>query len=51
MVIVAQVTIDDELAKLTSAIVAINGWNRFAIAFRATPGVHPPANRPAALAV
>ena len=28
---------DDELAKLTLAIVAINGWNRFGIAFRASP--------------
>ena len=29
---------DEELAQLTLLIVAINGWNRFAIAFRA---VHP----------
>jgi AhpD family alkylhydroperoxidase len=42
---------DDELAKLTLAIVTINGWNRFAIAFRATPGAHLPANRSGALAV
>jgi AhpD family alkylhydroperoxidase len=42
---------EDELAKLTLAIVAINGWNRFAIAFRATPGGHPAANRREALAV
>jgi AhpD family alkylhydroperoxidase len=29
---------DDELAKLTLAVVAINAWNRFGIAFRAVPG-------------
>jgi AhpD family alkylhydroperoxidase len=29
---------DDELAKLTLAVVAINGWNRFGIAFRLIPG-------------
>ncbi len=29
---------DEELAKLTLAVVAINGWNRFAIAFRKMPG-------------
>lgn len=40
-----------ELAKLTLAIVAINGWNRFAIAFRAAPGEHSPANHPAPLSV
>ncbi len=28
----------EELAKLTLATVAINGWNRFAISFRAEPG-------------
>jgi AhpD family alkylhydroperoxidase len=33
---------DDELAKLTLAVVAINGWNRFAIAFRAKPGSYQP---------
>jgi AhpD family alkylhydroperoxidase len=31
---------DTELANLTLAIVAINGWNRFAIAFRAVPGTY-----------
>ena len=30
---------DDELVKLTLAVVAINGWNRFGIAFRSAPGV------------
>ena len=34
---------DAELAKLTLAIVAINGWNRFNIAFRAVPGEYQPA--------
>ena len=29
-----------ELADLTLAIVAINGWNRLAIAFRAVPGTY-----------
>lgn len=29
---------EEELVNLTLAIVAINGWNRFAIAFRAVPG-------------
>jgi len=29
---------ETELANLTLAIVAINGWNRFSIAFRAVPG-------------
>ena len=33
---------DDELAKLTLAVVAINGWNRFGIAFRAAPGHYQP---------
>jgi AhpD family alkylhydroperoxidase len=36
---------DGELAKLTLAIVAINGWNRFGIAFRAAPGHYRPAHR------
>ena len=31
---------DTELANLTLAIVAINGWNRLAIAFRAVPGTY-----------
>jgi AhpD family alkylhydroperoxidase len=33
---------DAELAKLTLVIVAINGWNRFGIAFRAEPGRYHP---------
>ena len=36
---------DDELAKLTLAIVAINGWNRFSIAFRAVPGHYQPTHK------
>jgi AhpD family alkylhydroperoxidase len=34
---------DKELAALTSAIVAINGWNRIAIAYRFTPELAPAA--------
>ena len=33
---------DDELAALTLAIVAINGWNRFAVGFRAEVGGYVP---------
>lgn len=37
---------EEELANLTMAIVAINGWNRIAIAFRTPPGTYePPARR------
>lgn len=36
---------EDELANLTMAIVAINGWNRIAIAFRSTPGTYEPPVR------
>ena len=36
---------DDELAKLTLAVVAINGWNRFGIAFRAAPGHYQPIHQ------
>jgi alkylhydroperoxidase family enzyme len=42
---------DDELAKLTLAVVAINGWNRFGIAFRATPGRYHPARHAETVAV
>jgi AhpD family alkylhydroperoxidase len=34
---------EEELTKLTVAVVAINGWNRLAIAFRAEPGRYQPA--------
>jgi AhpD family alkylhydroperoxidase len=33
---------EEELANLTLAIVAINGWNRFAISFRTAPGTYQP---------
>ena len=33
---------EEELANLTLAIVAINGWNRFAISFRTVPGTYQP---------
>jgi AhpD family alkylhydroperoxidase len=33
---------ETELANLTLAIVAINGWNRLAIAFRMPPGTYQP---------
>jgi AhpD family alkylhydroperoxidase len=36
---------DDELTKLTLAVVAINGWNRFSIAFRVVPGHYQPVHR------
>jgi AhpD family alkylhydroperoxidase len=34
---------DEELVALTFAVVAINGWNRLAIAFRAPAGSYQPA--------
>jgi alkylhydroperoxidase family enzyme len=34
---------EKEVVDLTLAIVAINGWNRLAIAFRTTPGSYQPA--------
>lgn len=33
---------ENELMNLTTAVVAINGWNRIAIAFRAVPGTYQP---------
>lgn len=33
---------EDELVNLTLAVVAINGWNRFAISFRSEPGTYQP---------
>ena len=35
---------EEELVNLTVAVVAINGWNRLAIAFRAVPGEYQPAH-------
>lgn len=34
---------EDEMVSLTMAVVAINGWNRLSIAFRAVPGEYQPA--------
>src|SRR5690349_19106176 len=34
---------EQELVNLTMAVVAINGWNRLSIAFRAVPGAYQPA--------
>jgi AhpD family alkylhydroperoxidase len=36
---------DRELVDLTLAVVAINGWNRLAISFRAVPGTYQPATK------
>jgi AhpD family alkylhydroperoxidase len=36
---------EKELADLTLAIVAINGWNRLAIAFRKVPGTYQPEGK------
>ncbi|HEX5548234.1 MAG TPA: carboxymuconolactone decarboxylase family protein [Ktedonobacterales bacterium] len=33
---------EEELANLTLAIIAINGWNRLAISFRTVPGTYQP---------
>ena len=33
---------EEELVNLTLAVVAINGWNRFNVAFRTTPGSYQP---------
>lgn len=35
---------EDELVKLTLAVVAINGWNRISIGFRAEPGHYRPSS-------
>jgi AhpD family alkylhydroperoxidase len=35
---------EEELVNLTLAIVAINGWNRLAIGFRAVPGEYQPGS-------
>lgn len=36
---------DEELVNLTLAVIAINGWNRLAISFRAVPGTYQPAGK------
>jgi AhpD family alkylhydroperoxidase len=38
---------EEELVHLSMSVVAINGWNRLAIAFRAVPGAYQPALRKA----
>lgn len=38
---------DEELVNLTMAVVAINGWNRLAVSFRAEPGSYQPQASPA----
>ncbi|HET9919023.1 MAG TPA: carboxymuconolactone decarboxylase family protein [Ktedonobacteraceae bacterium] len=42
---VRQYLSEEELVNLTLAVVAINGWNRFAISFRTVPGTYQPARR------
>lgn len=39
---------EEELVNLTVAIIAVNGWNRLAIAFRAEPGPHEETEAPPA---
>ena len=36
---------EQEIADLTLAVVAINGWNRVSIAFRVVPGTYQPPQR------
>jgi len=36
---------EEELVKLTMAVIAINGWNRLAIAFRAEAGTYQPRGK------
>jgi AhpD family alkylhydroperoxidase len=36
---------EQELADLTLAVVAINGWNRLSVAFRVVPGTYQPARK------
>ncbi len=36
---------ETELINLTMAIIAINGWNRLAIAFRMVPGTYQPSKK------
>jgi len=40
---------EPELVNLSMAVVAINGWNRLAISFRAVPGTYERAAQPAAV--
>jgi alkylhydroperoxidase family enzyme len=36
---------DKELVDLTLAVIAINGWNRLAIAFQSAPGIYQPSQK------
>ena len=36
---------EEELVKLTLAVVTINAWNRFAISFRSEPGIYQPSKK------
>jgi AhpD family alkylhydroperoxidase len=36
---------DKELVNLTMAVIAINGWNRLAIAFQSVPGIYQPSQK------
>jgi AhpD family alkylhydroperoxidase len=40
--IVRQSFDEKEIVNITTAIVAINGWNRFAVSFRTVPGAYQP---------
>lgn len=40
--IVRQYFDEKEIVNITTAIVAINGWNRFAVSFRSVPGAYQP---------
>jgi AhpD family alkylhydroperoxidase len=41
---------EEELVKLTMAVITINGWNRVAISFRSVPGSYQPREQPVAAA-
>ena len=41
---------EEELVKLTMAVITINGWNRLAIAFRTEAGTYQPAAKTASSA-
>jgi AhpD family alkylhydroperoxidase len=41
---------EEDLVKLTVAVIAINAWNRVAIPFRSVPGSYQPQHRTAAVA-
>jgi AhpD family alkylhydroperoxidase len=41
---------DEDLARLSYAVVAINGWNRLVTSFRSVPGTYVAGSRPSATA-